>query len=293
MAGAGLSVGPQAGSLLAAFAPVLPRRIGLSGADAPSTARADAISIVYVPVTLSQTTTSTVVPDPGGLAVEAAPNCPIGQPVCGLRAGTAIVVFDDSGRHDVFSVTGILNNAAEIQPHARSLPYAYPAGAHVAQVEARSIYFDGTASELRQYDGYQTDVPIADNVVGLAFEYFGDPEPPRRPKPPVGEENCLYDTAGKLKGSFVPSGSPGELVALPLSMLSDGPWCGSGDTMFDADLLRVRTVRVSIRIQASLAAFRSTGPAFVRPGTNRSSTTALPDLVAARRISPPNLGVGR
>ena len=32
--------------------------------------------------------------------------------------------------------------------------------------------------QLMHYDGADNDVPIVDNVVGLEFEYFGDPQPP-------------------------------------------------------------------------------------------------------------------
>jgi hypothetical protein len=31
-------------------------------------------------------------------------------------------------------------------------------------------------------------------------------------------------------------------------MFQDGPWCGSGDNEFDADLLRIRKVRVTLRM---------------------------------------------
>ena len=35
------------------------------------------------------------------------------------------------------------------------------------------------------YDGYLTAFPVVDNVVGLNFEYFGDPDPPDRCGSPV------------------------------------------------------------------------------------------------------------
>ena len=37
------------------------------------------------------------------------------------------------------------------------------------------------------------------------------------------------------------------------AILTDGPYCGSGDNQFDADLLRVRKVRVTLRMQAAIA----------------------------------------
>jgi hypothetical protein len=84
-----------------------------------------------------------------------------------------------------------------------------------------------------------------------------------------------------------------SLVPLPVAMFADGPWCGSGSSQFDADLLRVRTVRVSLRVQAVSAAFRGVGPAFVRPGSSRGGYRMLPDGVFTFDVSPANLALGR
>ena len=257
MAGAGPYAGPRRGSLVRWFAPVVPRKVGLTGADSPWTARADAISVSYVPVTYAQTTAAGAVPNSSGLEVNAASNCPAGSSACGLDAGMTVVVFDDSGAHDMFRVSAVQSGTAQIQAHASSVGYVYPAGSTVAQAESRSYYLDAAASQLRQYDGYLSDVPVADNVVGLSFEYLAD-----------------------------------GLVPLPLSMLADGPWKGSGGTQFDTDLLRVRAIRVTVRVQAALPAFRATGPAFLKPGTSRSSARALPDLTVTTLIAPANLRLG-
>ena len=40
-------------------------------------------------------------------------------------------------------------------------------------------------------------------------------------------------------------------------MFTDGPWCGGGTTRFDADLLRIRLVRVTLRVQATAATMRA------------------------------------
>ena len=37
--------------------------------------------------------------------------------------------------------------------------------------------------QLRHYDGYQTDLPVADNVVDFRVEFFGDPLPPQMVRP--------------------------------------------------------------------------------------------------------------
>src|SRR4030095_145614 len=57
-AGAGLDLGPQTAALVRYFAPVIPRRMGLTGADPYTVSRADAITLIWIPDTSSQTTTS-------------------------------------------------------------------------------------------------------------------------------------------------------------------------------------------------------------------------------------------
>ena len=292
MAGAGLHAGPRAGALVAAFAPVLPRRIGSQRPDGPTSARGDAITITYVPASYAEATISGPVPQAGGVTIDYPPNCPAGQVLCGFQAGMTAVVFDAAGHFDLFSITSVQSSGAQWRMQGTGSGNVYPAGTAVSEVQSRTYYFDAVTSQLRQYDGDQTDVPVVDNVVSVAFEYFGDPQPPQRPRPPLGVDNCLYDAAGNLKPLPVLAAS-GSLAPLPLSMLSDGPWCGSGATQFDADLLRVRMITVSIRVQASPAVFRGAGSAFARAGTTRESARYLPDVTASFAVTPRNLNGGR
>jgi hypothetical protein len=283
IAGAGPYVDAGAGTLVSVFAPVIPRKIGLTGADPVTAARPDAITISYVPTTFAQTTTAAAFPEAAGLVIDNAPNCPWGSVLCGFQQGMTGVVFDKTAHFDVFTISSVQAGSAHVQLHNPSMSYTYPSGARVAQVESHSYYFDAANLQLRQSDGYQTDVPVADNVAALVFEYFGDRNPPTTPRPPAGVENCLYDSAGNPKPMATLAGPSDGLVPLPLSMFSDGPWCGSGGTQFDADLLRVREVRVSLRIRATLSAFRAA----------TSASRYLPDLAATFTIAPRNLGVSR
>ena len=150
MAGAGTDVGPDAGSLVGSFAPIVPRRVGLAG-DPPAVARADAITITYVPATYVQGTTRETVSETSGLVMNDGPACQSGTEMCGVQAGMTIVVFDRSARHDVFTVTRVDSGMAELRPHAPFLAYEYPPGASVAQAVSRSFYFDRSASQLREY----------------------------------------------------------------------------------------------------------------------------------------------
>ena len=69
-----------------------------------------------------------------------------------------------------------------------------------------------------KYDGRQTDLPLADNVVELQFEYYNE-----------------------------------ALARLDPGTLTDGPWLpdSSFPHRFDADLLRVRRVHAAVRVRAN------------------------------------------
>jgi type II secretory pathway pseudopilin PulG len=294
MAGAGLRSGPATGSLMHHFAPVVPRRMGLQGSDPYGVARPDAITLYRVAPGELQTTL--LDPLPAGslsVTVNEPSNCPLRNGACGLSEDMSVVVFDERGAFDWFVVKQILNPGVLLQPHQTS-PAGYPSGAYLAAAATDIYWHDASARQLRHYDGYLTDVPVVDNVVGLGFEYFGDPAPPTRPKPPLGTANCLFDAGGNLSSALAPlTPQGGSLAELPLSMLSDGPWCGTGDNRFDADLLRVRRVRVSIRIQAAPAASRGTGAGYVNAGFGRSGLAAVPDYSIAFDVTPRNLNLGR
>jgi hypothetical protein len=295
MAGAGVYSGPATGSLAKFFAPVIPRKMGFSNADNWTVARSDAVTLAYIPNTYSQTTIRDAMPLPSSeLKVEDMPNCPKGEELCGFEEGMTVLIFDVEGHFDFFTITNVQDDAGHLNHHQQDLSYTYQPGAIIAQAESHQYYFDAVSRQLRHYDGYQSDVPVVDNVVGVLFEYFGDPAPPTAPKPPLGVANCLYDAAGNLSGSLAtltPQG--GSLAALPLSMLNDGPWCGNGNNRFDADLLRIQKVRATIRVQAGSAQFRASGAEYSVAGSSRSAWTSVPDFTVRFEVSPRNLNLGR
>lgn len=268
------------------FAPVLPLRRGPVAPDPPSGFFDDRISILYVPAGAPQTKVRVATDAGGVVSVDAQAGCPAGDPLCGFVANSLVAVFDVTGAYDVFRVAAIDKGLPALVQASGGLSKSYPAGATVAGVVS-ATYWVRTASgtpELMKYDGRQTDLPVADEVTRLAFEYFGDPSPPelRRPlsdaagpwtsygpRPPdVGEddaatpaygpgENCLFTIVGAATvrrpemldlGSASPS-----LVPLDRGRLSDGPWCPdpTAPNRFDADLLRVRRVRVTIWLRPS------------------------------------------
>ena len=97
MAGAGMHAGPASGSLVGSFAPVLPRRIGLQSPDASSVARADAVTITFVPPTVAQAASSMALPTGTAFSLTASSSCPSASAACGFQAGMTALMFDQLG----------------------------------------------------------------------------------------------------------------------------------------------------------------------------------------------------
>jgi hypothetical protein len=82
-------------------------------------------------------------------------------------------------------------------------------------------------THLMRYDGDESDLPLADHVIGLEFSYF--------------------DATGST---------------LSPDALQDGPWFpnDSDRNRFDMDLLKIRRVRVTLRVQSAIPALRRVLP---------------------------------
>lgn len=298
MTGAGPYQGATTGSLINFFAPILPRRTGRLTADptrGPNSFKPDAITLSYIPNSYSQTTISNPMPPQAAeLKVFDQPNCPKGRELCGFEIGMQVIIFDTAGNFDTFVITNVQDSAGHLQHRQQDLNYPYATGAQVTQIVSNTYYLDRTTNQLMRYNGADDDLPMVDNVVDLRFDYFGDPNPPRAPKPPLGTANCLYDAAGNYIGPGTLTASDGSLAPLPAAILTDGPYCGSGVNEFDADLLRVRKVRVSLRMQATLPALRGTDTnLFMKPGSARGGERTVPDYRVSFEVAPRNLNLAR
>ena len=295
MAGAGTYLGSAVGPMVQFFPPVRPYRIGKRHSDAEAGLffRSDAITVFYVPATAAQTAIDDVVSSLTSrvrLAHQA--GCPTGDALCGFRKGQTVLVFDDSGSADSFRITETRDNMVELARQGQFLSKTYGVGSYISQVETHTYYLDGDRDQLMHYDGWETEVPVVDNIVELRFRYFAAPDAPRSPKPPPGLTNCLFDATGnsRLK-SLGPTDGP--LVELDASGLQDGPWCGDANR-FDADLYRLKTIRVEIRAQAAMPSLRGRDPKlFRRPGSAVGGTSILRDYEVRFDISPRNMSLGR
>ncbi len=299
MAGAGPYQGAITGSLVKYFAPILPRRVGdinpdpVVGAGSFTT---DRITLAYIPNSYSQTTIAHAMPPQSAeMKVNPQANCPAdANNLCGFKIGMEVIIFDASGNFDTFTITQVQDDAVHLQHRGDDLNYKYAIGASITQIVSYTYWLDRTTNQLKRYDGHAKDEVLADNVVDLRFDYFGDPDPPTIPKPPLGDANCLYDAAGNYQNLPTLAPDEGSLAVLTQAILSDGPMCGSGNNQFDADLLRVRKVRVTMRVQVANPALRGLDKTlFMHPGTSRGGERFVPDYTISFEVSPRNLNLVR
>ena len=117
MAGAGMYAAGTVGPLHHALAPVMPYRAFGSASDTArgTFLRTDAISLLIVPTTASQTTLSMPMAAGAlGISTENAATCPAATTTqaCGLSTGDQVIVFDRTGVWDIFSVDRVDGVAA-------------------------------------------------------------------------------------------------------------------------------------------------------------------------------------
>ena len=294
-AGAGALRGRVAGfsgGLTGYLPPLVPARTGARLPDAPLSAFTDRVTIVYVaygawPSTLA---VSMATPgDPVHIDVTAV-GCPAAG-LCGFSEGTRALLVDTRGvgaGHDLFTVTGIAGELAHDPPN-RPFERAYTAGsAIVVPIVQRVYYFDRVNRRLMVYDGHQTDLPLVDNVLDVRFSYFADASPSSVSRPAEGTGNCLYDAGSPPVPRLEDLGGVG-LHQLTVAQLTDGPVCGGGADAFDGDLLRIRLVRITMRLQAAADEVRGTGALFTRPGRSTSGESYVPDYEVTFDIAPRNM----
>jgi hypothetical protein len=270
-----------------------------------------------------------VTPEGAGAAVEVRPNCgpALHDRLCGFRPGTPVVLFDRAGRSETGSVSAVNGLIVQVDGGAIRGVVDTADGAAMTEV-AIVVYSLGDdpvtrTPRLMGYDGRQSNQPLVDHVVAMAFEYFGEGQPPALlpgidlagesgpwttygPKPPPdGVDgpggawgpggNCTFaQVDGGRVARLAPLGPPGALVPLDPAMLTDGPWCPApaDPDRFDADLLRIRRVRVTLRLQVGAASLRgAAGAWFLRGGSARAAGVLVPDQQIQFDVSPRNLGV--
>ena len=325
MAGAGAYQGLHSGPLVYFLPPVLPFRQGTTKDDPPGTFATDRITIISVPSTTAQTTlgaglsaaTTTFTP-----TVE--PDCPLdpatGQPatLCGFARNQTVLGYDGTGSYALYTITAVVDSTATLTAKTPAdAGTTFAAGSKIVEASSHTYYLKSATSQLMHNDGTGNDVPVVDNVVGLQFDYYGEALPPMvrtslsdvpattyGPAPSAVAvapwdvfENCIF-APGAVPSPKLPvlgGGTPG-LVPLTAAELTDGPFCpnATNPNRWDADLLRIRKIGVTLRVQTAVAALR--GPAgvlFKRGGTSAGGFRWVPDQELRFDVSPRNLNLAR
>jgi hypothetical protein len=288
LAGAGPYLLADAGPLVRWLPPIHPRRLGPERPDGELLAFADRVTLLTIPDEAPQAAIGEMALPTDALPLGPGPGCPPGDEACGFRPGHQLLAFDSTGTFERLVVDSTAPSAL-IPSGPLAKAYAGSHGARVAGARIATYYHDRARHQLRRYDGDRSDVPVSDEVIALEFRYFGQPFPPDEPRPPPGLENCLLDRDGIPR---LPALTPthGTLVELTPAMLSDGPWCGVAPYRFDADLYRVRQVRISMHLQAGSPAVRGSDRLrFANPGTSREAGGEVADLQLSADVAPRNL----
>ena len=337
----------QVGSLINYFAPIWPSSQGADPTidQPPGTFTTDRITIIYVPSTGAQTTVKTdMASTSASIYVNTESGCPqvngVVDPLCGFKAPpdppTKAAIYDGTGAFDTFVVTARDESAQTLDlqhtQNGGALSKAYKGTSsvnftRVAEIAYHVYYLNAPTKQLMHYDGLSTATPVLDNVVGLRFDYYGDPQAPVRMKPdsatdrtatygptppdpgvpaPSGSpwatgENCTWQMSGGTQVTKLASLGVGTgLVQLTSSQLTDGPWCpdGTNSNKYDADLFRIRKIRVTLRLQTgndSLRAAVSQGQTalFTNAGTSKNTSRAIPDQSIRFDVTPRNMNLGR
>jgi type II secretory pathway pseudopilin PulG len=255
----GTSPHAPVGTLSAFLPPIQPARTGVSAPDGELTAFPDRITILTLADrTWAARVSSDVAHATADIAIDPdAPGCPAAG-LCGFVAGTRAAIIDTDrlgAGYDLFTVTDIAAGLARAAPNP-PLSKLYRAGTSVVMPVEQSVYYlDRAERRLMRYDGFRSALPLVDHVVDLQFAYFADSHPASVAAPIDGAGNCAYGAGDPPPPLLAPLGA-GTIVELPLARLTDGPYCGVAPNRFDADLLRIRRVRVTLRLQAANARVR-------------------------------------
>lgn len=238
------------GAPLSSVAAAIVPRAGNAGAGA---AAPDVLTVRYAPPNgASGRLREPLLPGAQTAALDLTAACPRNATACGFVSRSTAILLGEDGQADVVSVDGISSGALTISDVDVPRVASYPAGTPIVQVVEVTYSVDTAARQLRRREGAGT-FPLADHVTHLAFEFFDATSAP-----------------------------------LALASFTDGPFRGEGRMAFDADLLRIRTLRVTVRLEAGTDAFRGTDARlFARPGS-ASGARVIPDILAVADITARN-----
>lgn len=248
--------------------------------------------------------------------------CPAASAACGIRAGDALALVGTGGCWELARAALVDGARVTLSRSGPAAGRAFSAGSSVIPVDPVIFYVrdpSGTdPPQLRRHDAAGSDLPLLDHVVTMQVQFFGESAPPAvhpdgsgttyGPMPPPAGidlqddgwgagENCAFARVDGVAVSRLQAfgDNPLGLAELTPSVLTDGPWCpdAASPSRFDADLLRVRRLRVSLRLEVGPAELRGRGALFQRPGVSTSGLRFVPDREVSFEVVPRGAGGGR
>jgi hypothetical protein len=211
--------------------------------------------------------------------------------LCGFLQGTRAAIINATNLgsgYDVFSVTSALAGLGHGPPNPPFSQAYIRSSTAVVPVVQRVYYLDRSHNRLMVYDGFKSAFPLIDNVVDLEFGYFVDPHAASAAVPADTSGNCAY-TAGDPPVPLLAQLGTVTLAPVPLGQFTDGPYCGVFPNRFDADLLRIRRVRVRLRVQAALQQSRGSGIHYSNAGSADSELSTVRDFELTFETTPRNM----
>ncbi len=263
---------------------VWPRRV-LTGADAPGSAWADRLTVWHVQARAAQAPVAAAVL-PGDVTVRLTwhPACGV-HPSCGFRRGDLVLVYSRTGAMALASLAAVQDLLLTLES---PVDQAIDVPAFAAVLSATMLSFDAVRRQVRRADDSAPTQPVTDDVVGMRVRYYGISAAPRWPAMP-GADTCAVSADGTPRLPLL-GPVPGPPVELTLADLTDGPWCGAGTWRFDADMLRIRAVRVALRFQAISPGVRGRAAEwFAMPGHARRPGQEVRDVELDVFVTAPNL----
>jgi hypothetical protein len=256
---------------------LFPYRLGV---DPPLSAADDRVTILYqeagapsapLGAPLLSADTRIVIMAGGGCGAD---------PVCGFEPGMRVLLVDTTAPgagFDLVTIAAVGPGWIDRTPAPLYLTRGYAAGAAVAAAVTERFYFlDRTATggpRLMRSENGGSAQPVMNGVTDLRFEYYGATDATAVSRRGAASGTCVFTAGPSLDARLMPLPGPSPAL-IGSAMLTDGPACGGGATMFDGDLLRIRRVRMHLHVA---------GAAW--------GTAAAPALAVTTDVAPPSLAV--
>ena len=238
--------------------------------------------------------------------------CSPASPTCRFAAGDDVLL---TGPHGAFALASVQAASPPLVLDLTApLAQGWPVGTGVSVVTARAYALRPDAGtglqQIVRAHGPGPATALVDFVERFEVEWLLDGAAPAvriapdgtveyataGPRPPAAGqtgdaawpagENCVFtrDADGRLVSRLDALGS--GAVAVPLSRLSDGPWCPSAaaPTRWDADLARVVGLRVRLDVAVATALLRA--PLHPVAASRRARWREVPSLTLTSVLAP-------